>query len=87
MRISVFSLGYVASVTARCLAQSGHDVIGVDVNELKVSSINDGKGPIIEEQLNTIIGAAVKLENSGRQRRRRRPSRIRMSRWFVSGLP
>ena len=60
MRISIFGLGYVGSVTAGCLARVGHDVIGVDVNELKVSSINDGKGPIIEQQINDIIGDAVK---------------------------
>jgi GDP-mannose 6-dehydrogenase len=60
MKISVFGLGYVGSVTAGCLAQSGHDVIGVDVNEFKVNSINDGKGGIIEERINDIIGAAIK---------------------------
>lgn len=61
MKISVFGLGYVGSVTAACLADIGHDVIGVDVNELKVASINDGHGPIIEEQINGIIGSVVKL--------------------------
>jgi GDP-mannose 6-dehydrogenase len=59
MKISVFGLGYVGSVTAACLAQIGHDVIGVDVNDLKVASINDGKGPIVEDQINSIIGSAV----------------------------
>jgi len=60
MKISVFGLGYVGSVTAGCLAQVGHDVVGVDVNDLKVRSINDGKGPIIEQRINDIIGTAVK---------------------------
>lgn len=60
MKISVFGLGYVGSITAGCLAQNGHDVIGVDVNELKVAKINDGKSPIIEAQIEHIIETAVK---------------------------
>ena len=32
MRVSVFGLGYVGCVTAACLAQAGHEVVGVDVN-------------------------------------------------------
>ena len=60
MKISVFGLGYVGSVTAACLARNDHDVIGVDVNQLKVQSINDGIGPFIEHQINDVIGTAVK---------------------------
>ena len=58
--ISVFGLGYVGAVTAACLAEQGFRVIGVDVNQQKVDTINDGKTPIVEERIGDLIakGAA-----------------------------
>jgi GDP-mannose 6-dehydrogenase len=55
MRVSVFGLGYVGSVSAACFAEDGHEVIGVDVAPAKVASINDGHSPIVEKGLDELI--------------------------------
>lgn len=55
MNISIFGLGYVGCVSLGCLAQNGHRVIGVDVNQNKVDLINKGKPTIIEAEIDQII--------------------------------
>ena len=55
MRVSVFGLGYVGSVSAACLAADGHTVVGVDVNPDKVASLNEGRSPIVEKGLDELI--------------------------------
>lgn len=64
MRISVFGLGYVGTVSAGCLAQEGHQVIGVDSYEPKVKLINEGKTPVIETTIGSMIAKAVKDEGN-----------------------
>lgn len=65
MRISIFGMGYVGTVSAGCLAQNGHEVIGVDPVRAKVDLINAGQSPIIEAEIGKVISEAVK---SGRLR-------------------
>ena len=59
MKISVFGLGYVGTVSAGCLAASGHTVWGVDVNVDKVASINSGTAPIVEPNISDFIAKAL----------------------------
>jgi GDP-mannose 6-dehydrogenase len=55
VRVSIFGLGYVGTVTAACLAHKGHRVTGVDVNPLKVEALDAGRSPIVEARLDTLI--------------------------------
>ena len=65
MKISVFGLGYVGTVSAGCFASDGHSVIGVDPISAKVDLVNAGLSPIIEADIGEIIAAATR---SGRLR-------------------
>ena len=55
MKVSVFGLGYVGSVSAASFAADGHTVVGVDVNPDKVASLNEGRSPIVEKGLDELI--------------------------------
>ncbi|MDX2028054.1 MAG: nucleotide sugar dehydrogenase [Alphaproteobacteria bacterium] len=55
MKLSVFGLGYVGSVSAACFADMGHSVIGVDPNHEKVDCINAGVSPIVEPGLDALM--------------------------------
>src|SRR2546426_6229355 len=55
MKVSVFGLGYVGSVSAASFAADGHEVVGVDVNADKVAAINEGRSPIVEPGLDQLL--------------------------------
>jgi GDP-mannose 6-dehydrogenase len=59
MRVSVFGLGYVGSVSAASFAADGHRVVGVDVNAGKVAAINAGRSPIVEPGLEELLAQNV----------------------------
>ena len=59
MRISIFGLGYVGAVCAGCLSARGHQIIGVDVQALKIDMINSGKSPIVEPGLGELLQQGV----------------------------
>ncbi len=55
MNISIFGLGYVGCVGVGCLAEMGHQVVGVDVEQTKVNLINEGKATIVENGIDELI--------------------------------
>ncbi len=60
MRISIFGMGYVGVVSAGCLANDGHEVVGVDPNQVKVDLVNKGVTPIIEKDIGEMVEKADK---------------------------
>ena len=60
LRIGVFGIGYVGSVSAACLARDGHDVVAIDVNESKVDVLNRGLSPIVEPRLGENILSGIR---------------------------
>ena len=48
MKIAVIGTGYVGLVTGTCLAETGNNVICIDINEEKVDKMKQGQIPIYE---------------------------------------
>jgi len=58
-RVSVVGLGYIGLPTAAVIASRGVNVIGVDVSEYAVNTINQGKIHIVEPDLDMLVQSAV----------------------------
>ena len=63
MKIAVVGAGYVGLVAGACFAESGNDVICVDVDEAKIEGLKNGVVPIYEPGLKEMV-----LRNSGEGR-------------------
>jgi len=55
MKLSVIGAGYVGLVAATCFAESGNDVICVDIDEKKIRQLRKGECPIYEPGLNDYL--------------------------------
>jgi GDP-mannose 6-dehydrogenase len=55
MDLSVFGLGYVGSVTAACLADLGHRVVGVEVHPDKLAAFREGRIAVAEPGLGPLV--------------------------------
>jgi UDPglucose 6-dehydrogenase/GDP-mannose 6-dehydrogenase len=59
MKVSVVGTGYVGLVSGTCLAEKGHNVVCVDIDQAKVDQINQGIPPIYEAGLEDMLKANV----------------------------
>ena len=56
MKISVIGCGYLGAVHAAGMAEIGHDVVGIDVDQAKVDALNAGKAPFFEPGFDVLLG-------------------------------
>ena len=63
MKIAVIGTGYVGLVTGTCFAETGNDVICVDIDEAKVEKMKNGEVPIYEPHLDVLFERNI---NQGR---------------------
>jgi len=61
MKISVIGTGYVGLVTGTCLAETGNDVLCIDIDEEKVKQMQQGVIPIYEPHLDILFQRNIKI--------------------------
>lgn len=59
MKISVIGCGYLGAVHAACMAELGHEVVGIDVDEAKIASLATGRAPFFEPGLPELLERAL----------------------------
>lgn len=63
MQMTVIGTGYLGATHAACMAELGHEVLGVDVDEAKIASLRDGKVPFFEPGLPEVLERNLADEN------------------------
>ncbi len=61
MKIAVVGTGYVGLVSGTCFAETGNEVICVDIDAVKVEKMKDGVIPIYEPGLEILFERNIKL--------------------------
>ena len=59
MKISVIGCGYLGAVHAACMAELGHEVVGIDVDPAKVELLAHGEPPFYEPRLADLLRAGL----------------------------
>ncbi|MEU5532151.1 UDP-glucose/GDP-mannose dehydrogenase family protein [Streptomyces sp. NPDC020362] len=59
MRLTVIGTGYLGAVHAACMADIGHEVLGVDIDAEKIAALTEGRVPFFEPGLQDVLGRAV----------------------------
>ena len=60
MNIGVAGLGYVGLVTASCLADTGNEVVGMDIDQARVDKLTRGELPIFEPGLKDLLSRGLR---------------------------
>ncbi len=63
MKVTIYGVGYVGLVTAVCLSEIGHNVCCLDINDIKIQMLKEGRVPIYEERLEDLLH---KVQSAGR---------------------
>lgn len=59
MKLSVIGCGYLGAVHAAAMASIGHEVVGIDVDELKIAALSKGEAPFFEPGLPEILAEGI----------------------------
>ncbi|ACK84089.1 UDP-glucose dehydrogenase family protein [Methylorubrum extorquens] len=62
MRIAMIGSGYVGLVSGACLADFGHEVVCIDKDPGKIAALNEGRMPIYEPGLDTLVAENVRAK-------------------------
>ena len=76
--IAVFGTGYLGATHAACMAELGHEVLGVDVDAGKVAKLGAGEAPFSSQVSMKFLRATSTRAGCGSLRRTKRPLSLRM---------